>query len=470
MRIWLICILFFQLLCAQDSLPKRTLNPDMTLTYHQLPDNVDNPSQIFAGGQFYGRLRLHTFLYDAPGVPAYYTLGVGGSMLYKSAYWQGWGMTAGLYTTQNPIHMDDRFVYFYRSARGVLSRQDVVESGRYGITSLAQAYLEYRTKNSSFKAGRQIFESMLTKSNDTKMIPNTFEGYSYNRQWHEIQFKGAYLLRQKLRDHSSFHHLLAYDGWRENDDSAMHRGLTLAKLQAKGIKDRLRVAEITQKGRFSWLVNLTDAPRLFTIAALEGSYRYQVGRYQVIPSLRYLRQFDNGAGEIGGASLYLDTTGYKDPDSVQSDMTAARVDVVYRFWRIRAGYSAVADMADLITPWRGFPTGGYTRAMGQYNWYAGTRSWMLRGDYDLAKAEIAAGVRVSMRYVVQDFDDQKPAVPADSRVLTLDLHYRFTCCADLYTKLRLAHVEGKKDTIAQDGMRKPDPSYDELRFEINYLF
>jgi hypothetical protein len=40
-------------------------------------------------------------------------------------------------------------------------------------------------------------------------------------------------------------------------------------------------------------------------------------------------------------------------------------------------------------------------------------------------------------------------------------------------KLRMAHVVGDNDTIASiDGVPKTklDPSYDEARFEINYLF
>jgi len=44
------------------------------------------------------------------------------------------------------------------------------------------------------------------------------------------------------------------------------------------------------------------------------------------------------------------------------------------------GYSKIADKADFTTPWRAFPTGGYTRAMGQTNWYANTSSYLLRAD------------------------------------------------------------------------------------------
>ena len=67
---------------------------------------------------------------------------------------------------------------------------------------------------------------------------------------------------------------------------------------------------------------------------------------------------------------------------------------------------------------------------------------------------------------MQDFDDQKPGVQADSDVLTPDLF-------EQSKKMQisgLAHVEGKKGTISGDGIQKSDPFYDEFRFEVNYLF
>ena len=42
--------------------------------------------------------------------------------------------------------------------------------------------------------------------------------------------------------------------------------------------------------------------------------------------------------------------------------------------------------------------------------------------------------------------------------------------SNMYVKTRFAHVVGDDDTIAGNGLRKLDPSYDEIRFEINYLF
>jgi len=214
-------------------------------------------------------------------------------------------------------------------------------------------------------------------------------------------------------------------------------------------------------------------PELVSSAMIQADYEMNLLDLDVTPALRYMQQFDNGAGEIGGANLKTVTSGYSDPDSLDSWLLGARVDVTRDVWKVRLGYTRVADKGDLIAPWRGFPTGGFTRAMGQYNWYANTRSYMIRGDVDLDAAGLVPGMHAFMRYTVQDFDDNKIGTQADSNVLTLDLLKEFTVYPGLYMKFRMAHVVGDDDTVAfvnGEPKTKLDPSYDEARFEINYLF
>ncbi len=472
---------------ASEISQKRVIKSNMVEIYQKTPGNAESLSEMLEKGIFYSRLRLNSFAYQWDKEidnkkKNHQTLGVGGSFIYKSAYLNGFGFTAGLYTTQNPWHMDESATKYYKAGKGVLSRYDVMSDGDYGITSLAQAYLDYKSKFASFHVGRQIFESFLTKSNDTKMIPNTFEGVSfYSSYLPHTKIKAAYLTAQKLRDHSSFHHLLAYGDdtsdlnakWSENDDSGMHQGLTLSKLKALGIDDRLGIFEVYNNSlhNLNLMANYTTVPDLVSLATVEGAYTFHFAEgYKLAPALRYIKQFDDGAGKIGGANLKTKTYGYTNVDSVKSSMLAARIDFAKDNYKLRLGYSKVADDADLITPWRGFPTAGFTRAMAQYNWYANTETFMLRFDYDFDKADLIPGVNAFVRYVIQDFDDNKPGVQADSNVLTLDILKKFESMPNLYSKIRVAYGNGKDDTISGDGTLKGDPSYREFRFEINYLF
>ena len=135
-------------------------------------------------------------------------------------------------------------------------------------------------------------------------------------------------------------------------------------------------------------------------------------------------------------------------------------------FKIRIGYTKVADKGDIVAPWRGFPTSGFTRAMGQYNWNANTKSYMVQFDYAF---ESIPEFTLLSRYVKQDFDDKKIGVQSDSDVYTLNL-VKVLANKKLYLKTRYAHVLGDNNTVASNGILKNNSSYDEMRFEINYLF
>ena len=75
-----------------------------------------------------------------------------------------------------------------------------------------------------------------------------------------------------------------------------------------------------------------------------------------------------------------------------------------------------------------------------------------------------------MRYAIQDFDDEKPGVQADSNVLQLDLIKKFDSLPNFYVKLRKVRVKRDNNTNAMDETQKLDPSYKAFRFELNYLF
>jgi len=488
-------LLLSGLLFAEDSPVKRTLQSSMKESYIILPSDVDRFQEMFSEGKFYWRARFNSFAFkwgeelnagDTAVRKDHAIAALGGSAIYKSAYFNGFGFTVGGYTTQSRGTLSSDEAFLYKGGKDLLSRYDYITKGREGISVFAQAYLEYHQSKTYVKAGRFIFESFLTASNDTKMIPNTFEGLSLETtDIPKTIFKAAYLDKQKLRDHSEFHEVLAiadvinddlYFKFSENDDSAAHFGLVKSKLDALGINDRLMIMDARNHSveHLVLRMNYTALPELLSSAMVQADYEMNFLDLDLTPALRYMRQFDNGAGAIGGANLKTLTDGYTDPDSLDSWLLGARVDVSNHVWKLRFGYTQIADKGDLVAPWRGFPTSGFSRAMGQYNWYANTKSYMIKADYDFDNADLIPGIQASMRYVIQDFDDRKIGTPADSNVLTLDVLKEFTDYPGLYMKFRAAHVVGNDHTPVEDNnlhvKNKLDPSYDEVRFGIDYLF
>ncbi len=486
--------------------PKRVLRNNMTEVYNVLPETAESFSEVFTKGMYYGRVRLNYFylenlnnsLHDPTG------FGLGGSLIYKTAPFYDVSATVGFYTSQNFGLLNKDDALYGRCGKGTFSRYDRLTDGDWGMTVLAQAYLQYDYRKTELKIGRQIFESFLTKSNDTKMIPNTFEGYTLvSKDVPETTIKLAFLTKQKLRDHSEFHDVITYgDGknrtipvgsitvnlsnLNNQDDSAVHRGLSYANLKAAGedVNNDLIVAGGTNQSVKNLKLDMwcTGVPDLFYSLMAESNYQIPLADgWSLTPGIRYMQQFDDGAGDVGGAALSgtivngilgvpipVPDGGYKDPFSVDSKFYAARLVFRKGAGRLLAGYSKVTDDADLIAMWRGFPTGGYTRSMAQYNWHANTESWMVKAFYDFGKAGIIKGFRACMDYAYMDYDDKKVDslghAKTDRYIIHTDMWYIFPSLPDLEAKVRIAYVDAQR-TVADF-----DPSYTEFRFELNYLF
>ncbi len=456
---------------AADDKPKRSLKGNMMVVYNKLPGEAKTFGEMFTEGEWYGRLRSNTFLWDwdASTQTDNHAWGIGGSLVYKTAKYHGLSATLGAYYSYAGLYaMDQADISALKAGKDTLSRLDVRDDNSYDMFSLAQAHIDYSAGKTTLKVGRQIIESMFTKSNDTKMIPNTFEAAVLeNNDIEGTKLRFAYIDKQKLRDHTVSHDVITFkdatgDKWANNDDSAVHKGLTYANFVAAG-KDpehKLMILEAESKfgknlkTKIAYLA-LTD---VLSNLALEAHYTMHAGDTKIIPGFRYMMQKDDGGGAIGGASLAGDlnatnTRGYSDYTSLDSSLLCARIDIQPKdsMFKYRIGYSKVADEADIVAPWRGFPTGGFTRAMAQYNWYANTQTIMGRIDGKLSKK-----LGFLVRYAVQDFDEAKNM--ADSSIIHTDWKYQYN--PDLLLKLRVGLVDSDSAT----------GSYNEYRFEMNYLF
>ncbi|SPD76254.1 conserved exported hypothetical protein [uncultured Desulfobacterium sp.] len=502
-------------------MPKRTLKNNMSEVYNILPDPATCFSEIFTKGMYYGRLRLNYFYYDNYASSLHDPTGfaVGGSLIYKTAPLHGLSATAGFYTAQNLGLLDKEDALFGKTGKDTFSRYDRLKDGDWGMNVLAQAYAQYSIFKTDLKVGRQIYESFLTTSNDTKFIPVTFEGYTiYSEYVPATTLSLAWLTAMKLRDHTTFHDVITYDdrqdevynykgnnvylrAFNDMDDGSAHKGLSYLKLKAAGedVENDLVIAGVSNKSikNLTFDVWYTGVPDLFYSLMAEPNYDIALPDGWILtPGFRYMQQFDNGAGEIGGAALngklvtgFDPVTGrpvvpsghyrgYRDADNVDSKMYAARLVLKKGAGNVMVGYSKIADEADLITPWRGFPTGGYTRTMGESNWQADCASWMFLAFYDFDKAGMIKGFRASIDFVTSDEDDLKEHLNGDSLgtdryVVHSDLWYRFQSLPDLEARVRFKWLDGDDRTNAATYNKfgsSVDPSYSDIRFELNYLF
>jgi len=473
---------------AQDSkrkkmVVKQRIQCNMTVKNTIRPKKVTELKDFLSEGILYGRLRSNTFIFDGgPEDVSHYATGIGGNLTYKSARYKGFSFTTGVYTSQNPNHVKKEDIGNYRYGKDTFSRYAVATNDRDGMTALTENYISFKKNRAELKVGRFLLESHLLKSHDSKMIPVAFEGANLRiRTLPNTKIQLAYIDKMKLRDHESFHRVLAYNDdttnpyakWTGNDDGAMHKGLTYSKLDAKGIDDHIILFEVQNSSieNSTVEVSYTAVPELISTLMVEGSYKFKLdNELKIKPAIRYTHQFDDGAGAIGGANLKTNTTGYSNPNSLENSILSGRLDFIYGPGSIRLGYSDVRDGGDIVAPWHAQPTSGYSRQMSGMNWYANTETTMLRADYDLSKAELIEGVRVMSRYTRQNFDDNKPGTTADANIFTFDIVKRFKEHPNFLMKMRTAFVKEDHKVANADGTFKKDPSYNAVRLEMNYLF
>ena len=479
---------------AEDAKPKRHFKNNMIVVTNIKPKSVDNISEMFGEGILYGRVRMNSFNWDwtedDTGNLDNYAFGIGGSLLYKTASYKGISAMTGFYYSDSPfeaLRMPIDKISKAKSGKDTVSRYEVENSGNYSMAVLAELNLQYEYSKTKLIAGRQIFESFITRSNDTKMIPNTFEGTVLEiNEIPKTRIRGAFFTAQKLRDHTTFHDVITYDDgtgrWNANDDSAAHKGLTFANFRAAGadVNHQLIVVDVKNKSINGLKVDVTYASVPNVVASITGELNYKIALpsgYSLTPGVRYMHQMDDGGGAIGGASLNGNLAGqsgnalgYSNVDSLDASLAMARLTLKKGPLKAQIAYSQVAGSgADIVAPWRGFPTGGYTRAMAQYNWYAGTKTTCAEVNYDFDKAGLVPGFSALVRYAIQDFDEAKQLAGnvADSNVLHIDL--RETITPDLYAKIRIGLEDAKARELGSNAGKNMD-GYNEYRFELNYLF
>jgi hypothetical protein len=475
-------VVFFVIAISVNAATKRELLFNSKLKYYKHPSSAKNIKEFFQKGIFYFRIRENSFYYDYDNKEKKdnWSLGIGGNIIYRSAYLNNISIAVGAYGVFNPVHMGRDEIGNIKSGKDVFSRFLVAKGKSFRMGTIAQSYLEYKKHDISLKVGRQIFESFLTKANDTKMIPNCFEGISLIKTFKYFGLlKIGWLRKQKLRDHTVFGDVITYgkdrnsnnildtatEKYSNNDDSAVHKGLSWIKLVQKGKKTnhKLLVIEYQKKiEHLSLLLNHTQIKGLFFLDTVETYFE----KNGFFGGIRLIKQFDDGGGKIATPNLKENAIGYK-TNSLNSHLIGVKIGAKGDFWRIKIGYTKTADKADIIAPWRGFPTANYTRAMSQYNWYANTKTVMFRGDLDFKFFGIN-NLKGLMRYAIEDFDDKKPGVQADANILNIEFLKKFY--KNLYFKIRTGFCNTRNNIVAINGVKKDNSSYNEYRFEINYLF
>ncbi len=483
-KIFLAAGIFTSLLYAQNQEIRQAIKTNGQIIYFDKVNNVSTIGEVFSKGKIFGRIRNNNFYFAYKQQDNTHQnqviSGIGGSLVYRSARYKGFDTNIAFYYTKAFFNKDDIYALF-KAGKDTFSRFEYANNGSTHLSVLGQANIGYTYSQTNLRIGRQLVETFYTKSNDTKMIPNTFDGAVLTtRELPKTAITFAYLTKQKLRDHKKSHALFMVGDtlsagdvqkpqWSENDDSAMLKGLTYTKLrQANKPTDApLIILDIQNKSIQNLKLNFSSyiVPQLLSQVMTEANYKISIDNFSITPGVRYIHQFDNGAGAIAGASLTPLLNGsdaYKDPSSLKSDMIAARLVARFSDYKLNLAYTNILNKADLVTPWRGFPTTGYTRSMGIKNWKANTKSYRI----ELVKGANQKGIytkpflQTSILYID---GDRKKTPLAQSYLYYAGLVQNLPSLPNLQYRMRLGYRDFR-------GNSSDVSDYIDARFELNYLF
>lgn len=447
---------------------------------------ADDLASAFKEGKLDGRLRAQYFATDWDNDAKYSATGfaVGGSLIYKTAPLYGFSVGAGMYTTQNPGGWTDA-----EDGTNAATAKDLFcrdqDNGtatcKYGdgYAVLAQAYLQYDIAKSKVKAGRFLMTNPWITPNDTKMIPIAVEGADFvSNDLLNTTVQIDYADAIKERGSSYFSNMADtgdtpvnirkyYDTHYYTTLSGDARGdapdVTILGVKNKSI-DNLEL----QAWAMRW-------PDLVNELILEANYAVEAGDVILGFGGRYLKQYDKGAGTIIG------TTAYGDSDnSIDSHLWALRTTADYRAAKLLLALSQTSADADIIAPWRGFPTQGYTRSMTQTDWNANTKSYKAELDYDWNA--LLPGVTTMISYAFYNRDPSKTPYQSmtnrlygngDTRQWNLDMIYKLSGSWK-GTELKARFMDQNNELDATNATQTlasiTDTSNHEMRLEANYRF
>ncbi|MDM7273989.1 OprD family outer membrane porin [Sulfurihydrogenibium azorense] len=274
---------------------------------------------------------------------------------------------------------------------------DLFKNGAYGqgYSVLAESYVEYNDKTNMVRVGRTEYKNPFFDSNDTKMIPATFEGaFITSKIIPNTVVEFDYLTKMKQRRDTEFGKLT----------DTIDTPIAIKKHYANsnnppdfmviGIKNE-SIKNLTLEAHYAHWWNIVDQLRL------EGNYTFKTGDFKHSFGVRGYLQYDDGAGKIIKPK---DSKLGDNDNSIDSWLYAVRYILDYKDVKLLLAYSQTSTKGDIIAPFRGFPTDGYTRSMTQTDWNAGTKAYKVGIDYKVPQVK---GLLLQLSYSYYNRDESK---------------------------------------------------------------
>jgi hypothetical protein len=301
------------------------------------------------------------------------------------------------------------------------------------ISVLGQAYAQLRFRDQALLTGyRQLVEEGYVNGNDTRMIPNTFEGVTLTGQVGRIGYYVGYITDMKRQSDDDFHDMASVAGATGDED----RALILTRLSAQPLAE-LRL----------YAANYLTPDVLNTVYA-NAEYTFKLGDdVSLQAGIQYTEQHSLGDELLGDFSTWNVST---------------RALLLWRGLTAGAGYALTGDGSAIRSPYGSFP--GYLKFMERTFDRANEHAWGAGFKYDFGGGTVIPKLRIpGLTLLLRYAEGHDAKLDATGQLLPnvkeedLDIIWNVEWIKGLQVRLRQAHID--------DGGER---SAEALRFIVNY--
>jgi len=379
---------------------------------------------------------------------------VGGHLKYETSDYKGLSLGTAFYTTNGFFNDDDKTDY--TKVDPTLLGPD---NDAYSV--LGEAYLQYKTGNTVFKAGRQKLDTPLAGSDDARMLPNLFEAYVVMNS----DVANTTLIAAHVTKFAQGTFGRAYNG-----------GLLAATAGYSAADTRDQVGTFVNMGTYA-LGQKTDGVSVIAAAYKNGNFKAQVWDYYAHDILNAIYAdasiswnclLSDAVKPFAAAQLISESDiGDKYAGDVSSLYYAAKVGAsVGNF----TGYVAFSQQSEAdagaplenatITPWGGMPA--YTQGMvTRHMFLAGTTASKLALVYNFKDV----GLKAVGYYANFAMDDNNGYTSDDASEMGFDFIYNTKFAKNLQLRLRGNFANDFNVNSSGD-----TAGWSEYRFIANYNF
>ena len=354
---------------------------------------------------------------------------IGGALSYESGWFLDHFQLGAVGYTSQPVYAPE-----------TRDGTKLLQEGQEGYTVLGQLYGKVRLVGDNFlNLYRYEYNTPYLNPNDSRMTPNTFEGYSFTGAYGGkeetvgLRYGIGYIDKIKLRNSEKFISMSEAAGAPQVNRGVSvaganfsYRGFNLGAVEYYS-QDIINIAYAESR----YLVNVTDNLGLLFAA-------------------QFTDQRSTGSELLTGSSFQTTQYGFMSG-------------VSYRYGILTFAYTNNGTGANLVNPWSGYP--GYTSVMVESFKRAGEQAFMVKASYNFARFgldTIAAYALWTHGWGAIDPATGSPVPQQDE--YDFDLQWRPKGLLEgLWFRARYAHVSSR------DGNTAGFP-INEIRFIVNYDF